>query len=210
MGSIAENTKPLHCFSHSAHWLPTRKKLLYTVANPARGLLNREKKKKKKSGSRPGAASVVELEGYPIMASSPSGTPDFDHYSSFNVEKNQRDLKSKWKAESHKQKRHGFPSTTNTYFPRPPLYLRRADAAMRSLTVVRFLPLVHASAENGKVPFHAERRGWLHQYDILRNIVPVRKPVGVCLCFGGLFQNEAHLGHIFTSSRPPPPWHVFR
>ena len=39
------------CFSHSAHWLPTRKKLLYTVANPARGLLNREKKKKKKSGS---------------------------------------------------------------------------------------------------------------------------------------------------------------
>ena len=39
------------CFSHSVHWLPTRKKLLYTVANPARGLLNREKKKKKKSGS---------------------------------------------------------------------------------------------------------------------------------------------------------------
>ena len=37
------------CFSHSAHWLPTRKKLpvLYTVVNPARGLLNREKKKKK-------------------------------------------------------------------------------------------------------------------------------------------------------------------
>ena len=35
------------CFSHSVHWLPTRKKLLYTVANPARGLLNREKKKKK-------------------------------------------------------------------------------------------------------------------------------------------------------------------
>ena len=46
----------LSCFSHSAHWLPTRKKLLYTVANPARGLLNREKKKKKKkkkSGSAP-------------------------------------------------------------------------------------------------------------------------------------------------------------
>ena len=40
------------CFSHSAHWLPTRKKLLYTVANPARGLLNKEKKKKK-SGSAP-------------------------------------------------------------------------------------------------------------------------------------------------------------
>ena len=41
------------CFSHSAHRLPTRKKLLYTVANPARGLLSREKKKKKKSGSAP-------------------------------------------------------------------------------------------------------------------------------------------------------------
>ena len=40
------------CFSHSAHWLPTRKKLLYTVANPARGLLNREKKKKKKVWQR--------------------------------------------------------------------------------------------------------------------------------------------------------------
>ena len=33
------------CFSHSAEWLPTRKKLLYTVVNLARGLLNREKKK---------------------------------------------------------------------------------------------------------------------------------------------------------------------
>ena len=31
------------CFLHSAYWLPTRKKLLYTVANPARDLLNREK-----------------------------------------------------------------------------------------------------------------------------------------------------------------------
>ena len=42
------------CFSHSAHWLPTRKKLLYAVANPARGLLNREKRRKKeKSGSAP-------------------------------------------------------------------------------------------------------------------------------------------------------------
>ena len=39
------------CLSHSAHWLPTRKKLLYTVANLARGLLNREKNKIKKSGS---------------------------------------------------------------------------------------------------------------------------------------------------------------
>ena len=34
------------CFSHSAYWLPTRKKLLYTMANPARGLLNREKRTK--------------------------------------------------------------------------------------------------------------------------------------------------------------------
>ena len=32
-------------FSDSEHWLPTPKKLLYTVANPARGLLNRGKKK---------------------------------------------------------------------------------------------------------------------------------------------------------------------
>ena len=45
------------CFSHSAHWLPTRKKLLYTVANPARGLLDREKKKK--SGSAPPRALLV-------------------------------------------------------------------------------------------------------------------------------------------------------
>ena len=30
---------------------PKKKPLLYTVANPARALLNREKKKKKKSGS---------------------------------------------------------------------------------------------------------------------------------------------------------------
>ena len=37
------------CFSHSRYWLPTRKKILYTVANPARGLLNRGGKNKKKS-----------------------------------------------------------------------------------------------------------------------------------------------------------------
>ena len=36
------------CFSPSAYWLPTRKKLLYTVAKPARGLLNREKSTKEK------------------------------------------------------------------------------------------------------------------------------------------------------------------
>ena len=41
------------CFSHSAHWLPTRKKLFYTVANPARGLLNREKRKRKSLAAPP-------------------------------------------------------------------------------------------------------------------------------------------------------------
>ena len=41
------------CFSHSAHWLSARKKLLYTVANPSRGLLNRKKNKNIKSGSAP-------------------------------------------------------------------------------------------------------------------------------------------------------------
>ena len=45
------------CFSHSAHWLPTRKKLLYTVANPARGLLNRENMKKEKVWQRPPPAA---------------------------------------------------------------------------------------------------------------------------------------------------------
>ena len=36
----------------SVYWLPTRRKLLYTVANPARGLLNRDKKKKKKKSGK--------------------------------------------------------------------------------------------------------------------------------------------------------------
>ena len=45
----------------SAHWLPTRKKLLYTVANPARGLLNREKNKNKKSGSIERIWPITEL-----------------------------------------------------------------------------------------------------------------------------------------------------
>ena len=42
-------------FSHSAHWLPTRRKLLilYTVANPAGGLLNRGKKEEKKCLAAP-------------------------------------------------------------------------------------------------------------------------------------------------------------
>ena len=42
------------CVSHSAYWLPTRKKILYKVASPARGLLNREKRTTTKmSGSAP-------------------------------------------------------------------------------------------------------------------------------------------------------------
>ena len=41
------------CVSHSAYWLPTRKKILYKVVNPARGLLNREKRTKKKVWQRP-------------------------------------------------------------------------------------------------------------------------------------------------------------
>ena len=36
------------------------KKLLYTVANPARGLLNREKNKNKKSGGAPPRAARSE------------------------------------------------------------------------------------------------------------------------------------------------------
>ena len=37
----------IRCFSHSAYWLPTRKNyFIYTMANPARGLLNREKRTK--------------------------------------------------------------------------------------------------------------------------------------------------------------------
>ena len=38
-----------------------KKKLLYTVANPARGVLNREKKKKKKSGSIERIWPITEL-----------------------------------------------------------------------------------------------------------------------------------------------------
>ena len=36
------------CFLHAAYCLSNRKKLLYTVASPAHGLLNKEKKKEKK------------------------------------------------------------------------------------------------------------------------------------------------------------------
>ena len=41
------------------NWLPTRKKLLYTVANPARGLLNREKKKKSLAAAPPPRAVTI-------------------------------------------------------------------------------------------------------------------------------------------------------
>ena len=45
---LKKNQNALMCLTFSAYWLPTRKKLLYTVANPARGLLNREKRTKEK------------------------------------------------------------------------------------------------------------------------------------------------------------------
>ena len=44
---------PRCCFSNSGYWLPTRKKILGTVANPACSLLNREKKKKRRSLTAP-------------------------------------------------------------------------------------------------------------------------------------------------------------
>ena len=47
------------CFSHSAQWLPTRKKLLYTVANLALGRLNRGKKEKDKVWQCPPAPPLA-------------------------------------------------------------------------------------------------------------------------------------------------------
>ena len=58
------------CFSHSAYWLPTRKKLPYTGANPARGLLNRGLKKKKSGGISP-PARAARSEGGFITRSNP-------------------------------------------------------------------------------------------------------------------------------------------
>ena len=44
----------LCCFSHSAHWLPARKKQLYTVANPTHSWSAEQgKKKRKKSLAAP-------------------------------------------------------------------------------------------------------------------------------------------------------------
>ena len=40
------------CFSHSAYWPPTRKNYTLHVANPARGLLNRERRTKEKVWKR--------------------------------------------------------------------------------------------------------------------------------------------------------------
>ena len=51
------------CFSHSAYWLPTIKKLLYTVANTARGRVNREKITKEKVWQ--------PLPGYAVMVIGP-------------------------------------------------------------------------------------------------------------------------------------------
>ena len=50
--SVLKIRRTRRCSSHSAYWLPIRKKLLYTVANPARGLLNRDKNKNKKVWQR--------------------------------------------------------------------------------------------------------------------------------------------------------------
>ena len=49
------------CFSHSVRWLPTRKnyQVLYTVANPARGLLNRKKNEEKKVWQRTPAPTLL-------------------------------------------------------------------------------------------------------------------------------------------------------
>ena len=46
-------------FSHSACWLPLRKKLLYTVANPARGMMNMEKRRKEKVCQHPPPAPAL-------------------------------------------------------------------------------------------------------------------------------------------------------
>ena len=74
-----------------------------------------------------------------------------------------------------KTKETRFPQHDEFLFSSPYVVLEKSGYC-NAVTVARFLPLVHASAENGKDPLH-ERRGWLHQCDILRNIVPVRKPV---------------------------------
>ena len=49
----ADNIESTLLFLTFSALVANPKELLYTVANPARGLLNREKKKKKKSGSAP-------------------------------------------------------------------------------------------------------------------------------------------------------------
>ena len=60
------------CFSYSAYWLPTRKNLLYTVANPVRGLLNREKRTQEKVWQHPPpphAARFGDMYGHRIKQS---------------------------------------------------------------------------------------------------------------------------------------------
>ena len=49
IGTLAVGTTALHgCFSHLAHWLPTRKNCFTRWPNTARGLLHREKRTKEK------------------------------------------------------------------------------------------------------------------------------------------------------------------
>ena len=58
----------MESYPNTVYWMPTRKKLLYTVANPARGLLNREKNK------------IKSLAVYP--------PPPHPHHCSFGEKKN--------------------------------------------------------------------------------------------------------------------------
>ena len=100
---------------------------------------------------------------------------------SFNGEKKQRDLKSKWKAESQNKGDTVPPARRIPILSSPSVVVEKNGCCNAVITVARFLPLVHASAENIKDPFH-ERRGWLHQCDVLRNIVPVRMRGPTVLC----------------------------
>ena len=50
------------CFSHFSVLVANPKQILYyTVANPARSLLNREKKEKKKVSQRPPTVVIVQI-----------------------------------------------------------------------------------------------------------------------------------------------------
>ena len=82
---------------------------------------------------------------------------------SFNVEKKQRDFKSKGKAKNQKQ------WTEETRFPQHDEFLFSSPSGVpeksgycNAVTVARVLPLVHASAENGKDPLHERRDGCIN------------------------------------------------